>query len=78
VTKVQVRPHCCLPAPASLQSVYAKEGLLDNLYGARLADLPAADLVGIGRNCSHRFHVMVGCLPQRMVLSPANFRTRSW
>jgi hypothetical protein len=74
MTKVLVRPHCCLPAPASLQSLYAEEDLLDNLYGARPAHLSVADLVGLSRNRSHRFHVLVGCLSQRLVLRLRQFQ----
>jgi hypothetical protein len=69
---VLARPHRCLPARPGLQSLYGKESLLDNLHGARPASgLSAADLVGPGRNRSHPVYVMVGCLSQRLVLSPA-------
>jgi hypothetical protein len=69
---VLVRQHCCLPASASLESLYGEESLLDNLHRARPAGgLSAADLVEPGRNPSHPLHVMVDCLPQRLVLSSA-------
>jgi hypothetical protein len=75
---VLAQPQCCLPAASSLQSLYAEESLLDDLHGARPAGgLSSADLVGRGRDRSHPLRILVGRLPQRLVLSSENFRIES-
>src|ERR1017187_462401 len=70
MTKVLVRQHCCPLAAASLQSLYGAEDFLDDLHRARPAGgFSAATLVGPGRDHSRPFHLLVGRLPQRLVLS---------
>jgi len=70
MTKVLGRQHCCAHAAVSLQLIHGTENLLDGFYRARSAGgLSAADLVGSGRDRSYPFRLMVGGLPQRLVLS---------
>jgi hypothetical protein len=80
MTKVLARKPCCPPAPANLQLLYGKENLLDDLHRARPAGgFSPADLVGPGCDRSHSLRLMVGRLPQRLVLSSASFTTSgSW
>jgi hypothetical protein len=69
MTKVLARTPCCLWRPADLQSLYGKENLLDDVHRARPAGgFHAAHLVGPGLDDSHPLRLMVGRLPQRLVL----------
>ncbi len=69
MTKVLAQRLCCLRALSGLQLFYGKENLLDDLHRARPASgfSPAA-LVGPGGDLSHPLCLMVGRLPQRLVL----------
>ena len=70
MTKVLARKHCLPLAPARLQLLYGKENLLDDLHSARPAGgFSVAALVGPGLDRSYPLRLMVGRLPQRLVLN---------
>src|ERR1700676_5331708 len=57
--------------PYDLQSLYGAQNLLDDVYRAWSAGrFSAADLVGPCRHRPNTLHLLVGRLPQRVVLNP--------
>jgi hypothetical protein len=55
--------------PLALKSEYATQGLLDHLFGRRnVSGCGVATVVGAGCYGSDRVPLLVGCLPQRLVL----------
>jgi hypothetical protein len=71
MTKVLAQWRCCLYAHSSLHLSYGEENLLDDFHRAGPSSgFSAANMVGPGGHHSHSFFLVVGGLPQRMVLKP--------